>query len=243
VSVSSNETQEDGDDNLCPKRRTKEWKAATSQVLVPRMIIRQHSYSITDYLFNYITQSLNHLAKTVLFSLAIQPSERLGRNVESVDLSWFSTLGRRFERVVFRLKCPIIADLRYAHLRTYWLNLHDTAKTYPKMQDEAIRVGKLLLTNNNSTGWTVRDYLAPMRDKKDNFIPNAVEWHVEILQRPTQQHGHMQNMGSRYCCMQHSGTGVLQRQTDDIFFRPLQMDSKDRVASWIRDSRKSVISL
>lgn len=237
--VLSNMYGDFGDYVLWPKLRTR--KTPNVQILVPRMSDEQHSYSVMDCFFNYIVRNPTHPAKTVMFSLAMAPSEFLVRGIDSVDLSWFEALGPHFDRVIFRVKCPFT---RYDIFgSSNWPKLRDTLTMYSKLQDEAIRVGKFLVQSGDSTGWSVHDSLVPMLDYTQDVIPDAFEWHVEVERRQTQQKEHIRYGGMRYCCVQRGRINALAQNREVIYFRPMQTNAAGQVSSWKCDATGQIISL
>ncbi|KAF2826993.1 hypothetical protein CC86DRAFT_455569 [Ophiobolus disseminans] len=214
-----------------------------SQTIVPRMSEHWVSYAVLDCFFRYLQQHPDHPAKQIKFSLMITPSEYLTHGIEAVNLSYFETLGPRFDRVVFRIVCPYTSSQgNPAWLQPAgWPHLHANASIFPKLQHEAVRVGKSLVGATNSIGWHVRDYLEPMRKSNDEIIPNAFEWHIEVTRRSLQQsgQGQMQHEGLQYCRLEHR----RQQRREYDYFRPLQTGAQALITSWVCDETGETMSL
>jgi hypothetical protein len=204
------------------------------QIIVPRMSEHPVSYSVMDCFFKYLEQNTDHPAKQIKFSLTIAGS---ATGTKSVDLSHFESLGPRFHRVVFRIACPITSHGMPAGPVPGYPQLLDVAMLYPKIQHEAIRVGKYLVSGNGNSGWDLRDYLLPMRTSSDEVISNAFEWYVEVMRRPTQRNGQLKYEGMRNHRMPHR-RGL--RPGFD-YFRPLQTCTHGRILVWICEDTGQVI--
>jgi len=213
------------------------------QTIVPRMSEHWVSYSVLDCFFRYLQQHPDHPAKQIKLSLMITPSDSLRKGIGAVDLSYFETLGPRFDRVVFRIVCPYTASYasRTGLLGSSCAQMHVNSSIFPKLQREAVRVGKALVGATETTGWHLRDYLEPMRTSSDDVIPNAFEWHVEVTRRSLQRsgQGELQFQGLRFCRLEHR----RHKRREFDYFRPLQIDARGRVTSWVCDDTSDIMSL
>jgi hypothetical protein len=138
-----------------------------------------------------------------------QVSEQGG--VEAVDLGYFHTLNRRFDRVVFGIRCPWTGDAKATTRNVP--HIQHAVHVYAKLQHAAIQTGKELVTGADSIGWHVKDSLVRMTYGDE--VLDAAEWQVEIVSRPTQRSECVRYEGSRYCRTQE-GPGQKAR-----FFRPM----------------------
>ncbi|KAF2740599.1 hypothetical protein EJ04DRAFT_507636 [Polyplosphaeria fusca] len=161
-----------------------------------------------DYLVDYLISTPQHSVRQIKFSLEL-PSlpDGLQRSVVqhswAVDMSYFLKLGCRFDRVVFRIACPawyLTGGLEQQRMNTIM---------YPKFQEEAVRVGKLLVgaAEGNTWGYVVRDYFESIPklvrasvDKfiQDGFIQDGLEWHVEITRHTVKRQGSIEHPGLQY---------------------------------------------
>jgi hypothetical protein len=224
----------DGDYVLWERQSAKYPESA--KCVVPRISEHSVSYAVLDCFHKYLEDNANHPAKRIKFSLSMESCEwdHEMPASSSVDLTSFQALGPRFDRVTFRIACPIVVDQFGAVPDLYWHTLNYTASTYLNIQDEAIKVAKYLV---GGKGWEIRDYLLPIRSPSDEIVPNAFEWHVEVTRRAKKQSGHVQYMGMRFCRLEHS----LVRSGG--YFRPYQTDAQGGVSSWICDATGKVLSL
>jgi hypothetical protein len=182
----------DEDYVLWPSQSTTASQRSSS--LVPRISEHSVSYAISDCFYKYLENNTNHPAKRIKLSLTTTPWDDM-RAIDSVNLSSFQSLGSRFDRVVFRIACPTFSDRVIDAPPTSWPSLKNALSMYTKIQYEAVRVATYLVSGNISMGWEIRDYLLPIRTLSDDVIPNAYEWHVEVIRRQKQQKGHLQYIG------------------------------------------------
>jgi hypothetical protein len=229
--VLSTKNEMDSSYVLWPSTHTSLHTRATNQphIIVPRVSEHPVSYSVLDCFFKYLRQNTSHPAKHIKLSFTVAEL-RTESGYSAVDLSHFESLGPRFDRVVFRIACPVTSHRNHTQL-------HNVAAMYPKIQHEAIRVGKHLVSGVETSGWELRDYLLPMRLPNNDIIPNAFEWHLEVVRRRTQRNGQMQYEGMRYHRIQR---GIGPGDGYD-YFRPLQTASNGRVISWVCDATGEVM--
>jgi hypothetical protein len=224
-----------GDYILWPSLQTRVTRNA--QIMVPRISEQPNSFSVSDRFFTYLKHKFNHPARQIKFTLTTTPSDYLARGAISVDLSFFKSLGPRFERVVFRIACPIIDPERSGTVEG-WPYLRDAMKMYLQTQHEAVRVSKYLVSGNNSTGWHLRDYLVPILNPSGRVVRSAYEWHVEVSRRRKQQSGELKYEGLRYCAL----PPPLGSRRQPEYFKPLHTETDGTIVEWVCDATGHVIS-